>query len=446
MSLNSNLNWNLGRRVEGAFPTAYLATYHKTITDNVFAESKKNFSAKFLPRIADFNGTDDFINCGNDSSIQNIFDGGGAVLATVNLRTGGQNSIGNIVNKETGWYIYTGVETATGVRLRLYAQFSNTDGVWETTSEEITFGVEYKISIRYDNSSVNNDPIFSINGIEKTVGSGITELLTPVGTRVTDVGTDLVIGNRAALNRAADGLISDVRLYSREITTQESSDYNDGVELSTADLQASYRPTGQGGYEYDLSGNNNHGTWSGTGSRYDYDINGSTYPNQNGYSLWEHATSDPIQVPFDINGLPLSLTVGVNIPAGYTKTRDVVAGGDKWNMADALVGFNETGAADTELEIFDRSNATRQTVASRASIYYDTTSLATRCRYNVKEIADPRFYDTFFETDYQDRVFGKVLLDNGDVVRLDEYLTYSVKQTNKLPTILKYCKITDIYP
>ena len=94
--------------------------------------------------------------------------------------------------------------------------------------------------------------------------------------------------------------------------------------------------------------------------------------------------------------------------------------------------------------IFNRSNATRQTAASRAADNYDATH---PYRYQVNEIADPRVYDTYFEAAYKDRIFGKVVLDGTDLIRLDEVLNYGTQKTGAdLLTIEEYCGIDSIYP
>jgi len=191
---------------------------------------------------------------------------------------------------------------------------------------------------------------------------------------------------------------------------------------------------------YDVVGGN-HAT---SNLDYDYELQGSLYLNDNGYSLWQLAANPDIQVPFDINGDPLSLTAGVDIPAGYTKTRDIVAGGSKWNMADALIDFDPDVGTSVKVDMFDRSNATIQTAASRASLFYNA---GFPYQYQVNEIADPRIYDTFFETAYKDRVFGKVALDGTDLIRLDEMLNYTTQKTGSgLTSVTNYCKISDIYP
>ena len=78
-----------------------------------------------------------------------------------------------------------------------------------------------------------------------------------------------------------------------------------------------------------------------------------------------------------------------------------------------LIGFNESESAETALEIFDRSNTTRQTDYSRASDYYESTNLATKCRYHSYELFPNSILSLLFEDDYKNVVFSKTIMDEG---------------------------------
>ena len=118
-------------------------------------------------------------------------------------------------------------------------------------------------------------------------------------------------------------------------------------------------------------------------------------------------------------------------------------------MADCLVGFNEAADADSELEIFDRSNVTRQTAISRASDYYDDTSLATKSRYHITEITDPRIYFEYFNNGYAGKLFAKVLIEE---ILGEYYFKYYEEQLNSITDLtgadqykaMRYCGI-DIF-
>jgi hypothetical protein len=97
--------------------------------------------------------------------------------------------------------------------------------------------------------------------------------------------------------------------------------------------------------------------------------------------------------------------------------------------------------------IFNRSNATRQTAASRASLFYDVNHPFVG---HITEYADPRIYNKsgaeFFTPSYRDRIFGKVKRDGTDIIRYDEQENYATQKVGgDLTNVTNYNKITDIY-
>ncbi len=512
-----------------------LDTWHKGITDNDFAEKINNLPAKILPRIAAFNGIDDVFV----SSTPIVLIGDCTICCRMyanNLDSSIQYILRNSDTSPSSEFI--------GIFLINNKISCYVGAVSDVLQSGVITNQWYDIII----TSTSGVTQMYINN--SSVGSKTHGVLTQSDDNLW-VGANPASGGQNYFQ----GMLADICFYNRVFTEQERSDYcNKIIPLSPI----YYTPSkGQGDYEYDISGNNNHGTWSGTGIRYDFDLNGSRYANDNGYSLWQKAASDDIQPPFDVNGDALSLTPGVDIPTGYTKTRDIIAGGSKWNMADCLVDFDPDGDgaekvinggfdADSDwtkgagwtisggnanktsgttsyinqnilavagktyeviidissvsgdiriymgggayagywtsagiytiqyqcthsghlyiwgslstvcsinnisvkevlpTSIFDRTNETRQTATSRASIYYDSDN---SFRYQINEIADPRIYDTFFETDYKNRAFGKVRLSGSDLIRYDEQLNYATKKTGAdLTKVQNYCKIQDIYP
>jgi hypothetical protein len=577
-----------------------LNTWHKGVDSITFAESINNLPAKFLPRVVDFNGTDDISN----KDVANFLSSAtnGSVKGFIKVVTGEQNVVFASADKGSDTrYCFFDVLTS---KPRILIRDATSNSITTTTTisdgwHEIEFG------------STGSSYFIKVDGIPLTIS---------VGAGADNGNWFSSVSNRD--NISIGGVNRSSVIYSvGEKAWVKIDDGTNGYWITTGQA-----------FEYDLSPLENHLTVNGSGSHYDYNINGSTYPNTQGYSLWQKVSNPDIQVPFDINGNPLSLTAGVDIPTGYTKTRDIVAGGSKWNMVDALLDMeygsilqnvtagiayapqaeayglvfdailnkgsdinsmqirilgqipaaaggryplsfltdesirfqrdsttlfqtgafyvlnnvdyrilvwrNETlnqfvtGAIGTwalyiqgknkaitttkytvpnlaEMElidvsggsgsnpvtsnsyttsiylsidndagdqvskinvngkyispydftvstgaysiidnpdnaVFNRTNATRQTAASRASLFYDANY---PFRYQVNEIADPRIYDTLFETDYKNRVFGKVLLDGTDLIRYDEQLNYAVQRTvGESPSVLSYCKISDIYP
>ena len=388
-----------------------LETYHKTVTDNTIAESIEDLPAKFLPSI--------FI--GNElgyysADINSPFSSDDWVLyldVIINNPSGQEAFVSQIGSSS---YFYFRID-ATNTRwfIQLY------DG---TNARRINaLFTTLPLENRVYNFKIVQEKLSDVKLYENNIliGSDST-------TFVNCLPGDVSLGMRDNTN-----IISDqVKIINSKLYT----------DLSESTLAFEYYPIGSINV-YDVSGNNKHLLGNNISSvNKDYDLNGSLYLNENGYSLWEHATSDPIQVPFDINGNALSLTPGTDIPTGYTKTRDIVSGGNKWNLADGLINFANSG--ETAIDIYDRSNVIIHTVASRASIYYDA---ANPYIYHISEITNPVIYDTFFETAYKDRVFAKVQLDGSDLIRYDEQLNYTTQKSGAdLLTVEEYCNIDSIYP
>lgn len=370
-----------------------LSTYHKTITDNTFAESIQNLPATFLPRVAKFNGIDDVIDFDTDIVIPTNAAFEITFGVVINNYITGAIVLGS--NSVTSNYIF--LLSTFGIRLNYGAQAN------DFTTIQLDEGVFQEIKISGDGTNI-------------TV-QNITKSLTE--TQVASVDNVIIgkVGARANNTLFLDGFLTELTLPNNI-----------------------YILSGQGNYEYDISGNESHIIWSGNGNRYSYSLNGSDYPNKNGYSLWQHATLEEIQVPYDINGLPLSLIAGTNIPTGYTKTKDVVTGGVNWNMQDALIDFENLG--ESAIDIFDRSNVTIQNTISRASNYYDA---ANPYRYHLSEI-DARSLNNYYNDLYKDKVFLNAIF-NSELIRIDEILNYQTKKvTSNLSTVLDYINILSTYP
>lgn len=200
--------WKLN---EGAGIIAYDATDNGndgSITGADFAAGKNGVGL-------DFN-TGDYVNIPDDTAIQNVFDGGGSSNLTVNLVGDGENDLGNILSKN-GWSARVEQDNGSYVKFTLTQAFSGANGIWTMPGAAIPNNTLTSLGVSYNNSDVANDPIFYLNGVPTTV----SEAQTPVGTRLTDVGDDLYIGNNTDNNRATDGVINDVGLYGAILTASQ---------------------------------------------------------------------------------------------------------------------------------------------------------------------------------------------------------------------------------
>ena len=182
-----------------------------------------------------FDGAATKIAVADDAAMQNIFDGGGAVECLVNLDSDGGGNAGRIAEKR--WHLSTVAESSANVALEFTVDFSSTDGVWRS-AVNIGLNESHHIAVVYDSSSTTNNPILYVNGSAVT----FTETSTPVGTRVSDAGTGLTIGNRAASDRTLDGHLQEVALYDHALTAARVAAHH----AASIDARASIYPTGVG--------------------------------------------------------------------------------------------------------------------------------------------------------------------------------------------------------
>ena len=172
-----------------------------------------------------FNGASGKITVSDDSAIQNIFDGGGSVEIYIYVTSDGENSVGTIIEKDV-WYLRTVGEAASKVKLEFISLGSGDPGIWTTIATEVDLNTWTHIVLTYDSDSTGNNPILYVKGSSVT----LTESSAPTGTRGTDVGSDLVMGNRAGGAQALDGKLVEARLHARIIgATEASNNYNGGA-------------------------------------------------------------------------------------------------------------------------------------------------------------------------------------------------------------------------
>ncbi|MBC8415648.1 MAG: LamG domain-containing protein, partial [Candidatus Cloacimonetes bacterium] len=162
-----------------------------------------------------WDGANSKIDCGHDVRIANIFDGGGTISAWINPKSDGEGNYGRIFDKQTRWLLNIRDEDSGAVKSRFFQAFNANDGGWTTNNRVISIGAWTHVAAIYDAGNVTNNPTIYINGIAYTVGDGLTEDETPIGTRISDTANTLYIGNSDALNRTFDGNMTDMRLYNR---------------------------------------------------------------------------------------------------------------------------------------------------------------------------------------------------------------------------------------
>ena len=163
-----------------------------------------------------YNGGTSIVTIADHGGIQNIFGNGGSISAWINPASDGESDAGIIVRKSdmatSGFSFFTIDEAAGYVRLYIAILFSGGWGGWQTPVS-IPVNKSNCIVLTYDGLAAN-DPKIYLN----TVSLGITEILTPAGTIVNDIGEDLTIGNNVATTGTFDGMITYVRAYKKVLS------------------------------------------------------------------------------------------------------------------------------------------------------------------------------------------------------------------------------------
>ncbi len=161
-----------------------------------------------------FDGVDDVINFGADAGIANIFDGGGTAIAWIKPSSDGEGDSARIITKRAdGWNLILNAEAGGFIKLRMLIDFDTTTGDWITGSAVVPINTWSMVALTFNSDSDSNNPIIYWNTTAYTVGNGLTESVSPVGTRDTDAGTTMYVGNTGATGSTFDGSIGEIWLY-----------------------------------------------------------------------------------------------------------------------------------------------------------------------------------------------------------------------------------------
>ena len=171
-----------------------------------------------------WDGLDDRLDCGSNTKIDNIFNGGGSVSFWLNPNNDGEANDGRILQKDpsgAGWLIAMLSETGNYMKLRFFVDNAVGDGTWVLTNFDIKEQNWNLITITWDDDTPTTDPIFYVNGTARAV----TETATP-STYTSDAATDLCIGNNnqdatvCTTSRTVDGEMDEMRFNDEILTAQ----------------------------------------------------------------------------------------------------------------------------------------------------------------------------------------------------------------------------------
>ncbi|MFW9777439.1 MAG: DUF2341 domain-containing protein [Candidatus Heimdallarchaeota archaeon] len=162
----------------------------------------------------DFDGINDYINVGSDSSIDNIFNGGATISAWIYPEGWGGGYYGRILDKAAqtagtnGWVLCIDGTGNPYNHLLFYRDFSTSRGLWYTPTDSISLNQWQYVVVAFDDSSDSNAPKVYINGILQT----LTPEPLPSGSATTDAAQSLYIGNFMGGGRTFDGTIDEPRI------------------------------------------------------------------------------------------------------------------------------------------------------------------------------------------------------------------------------------------
>ena len=172
-----------------------------------------------------FDGIDDFVSCGNKTSLN--LTGSLTIAASINPITFGQSGWGRIVDKGTAsaGYSFFVEQAANSIAYVIYGGL-----LMRSNPDVIELNTWQHVAVVYDQASAN--VTFYVNGQQ----AGVTDYQTAAAACP---DCPLVIGIRNYdSNRAFDGLIDNVRVYNRAL------DPNEIIELFYEDQQFGLYPIG----------------------------------------------------------------------------------------------------------------------------------------------------------------------------------------------------------
>lgn len=169
-----------------------------------------------------YNGTTSYSLITDSSDIQNTFDGGGSLCFWINPTSAGENNVGRIYRKGDIIDVYVSDLSGGVLKLTFFQDFSGNDYYATTTDRVILVGEANLVVIKYNSSSVANQATIYVWNASNGWSTPALTHTTPTGTRTTDAGSNLCIGNNLLGTRTFDGWIDEVRLYSTTLTLKNA--------------------------------------------------------------------------------------------------------------------------------------------------------------------------------------------------------------------------------
>ena len=364
----------------------------------------------------EFDGTDDYVDCGSDSSLDNIFNGGGTVSAWIYPESIGETEA-RLLDKRTngtGWTLHLlSGEPGVGCALKLFHNYDGDDGTYTTTNRDITYNQWTHVAIVYDTSGygASYQAIIYING-----SSVALTIVNSTGTVDTDAPNALLIGNTGDQGRTFDGLIDEVAIWDVALDADAvSAIYNSGTPIA---LDADSG-------DYDNSGDL-QGWWRmGDGDLDDGNIAGN-----------------------GLIGDQTNATLGSELLATTGWTLESV-----WTLSGGVLTFDDAGNGRAKLLAANMTNGTGMAIGKVYKLQYTISNLSSGTadiriddedgNLQIAEVSEANgSYTKYFSATNDGKGLAFVALAAGD--GSFDISSYSLKQVNGNPGIMTNMTASDI--
>ena len=330
-----------------------------------------------------FDGTNDYVTLAGTTAYDNM--GAITISAWINPASTGENGKGRILAKSAGtnlpsmgWSFYLTNEVTNGIKFAVDHTSAHLEHA--SVANAITLNQWQFVAVTWDGSATAANAHIYVNGNE--VGYSVAD--NAVGTRASDIGKALYIGNNPALSRTFKGNIDDVKVYNRvlsasEITNLYSNGGNGGAVIpppvsdTTApsvptNLQASVVSTSQINLSWTASTDNTavtgyniyrNGTKIATATSTSYSNTGLTASTTYSYTV----------SAYDAAGNTSAQTTAVSATTSTTPVSDTTTPSVPTNLQASVVSTSQINLSWTA--------STDNTAVTGYNIYRNGTKIAT---------------------------------------------------------------------
>ena len=188
--------------------TAGAAAADSSGNDRAATVSGATFTTGYLSNALHFNGT------GNAATFASPDADQLTVAAWVRANGQGNSQYPRILDMP-GYRLFFRFD-GQGTNVLDFATYSTSNGDWNSGMNTIRTGAWFHVAASYDRTSFANLPTLYVNGVKLPPAT----ITSPSGTQPPYSGTGY-IGNKSGLSRAWNGLIDDLRIYSRLLSDAE---------------------------------------------------------------------------------------------------------------------------------------------------------------------------------------------------------------------------------